>query len=197
MKRKGNPPQVGFTLIELLVTMGLIVLILAVSVPALAPFYARRALEGAVSRVKTTIELARINAVRTNAVKYFACQLVDKDRRIYRVTADYGSSARRWTSLPENVDAGIIVDSDNTYGYRSSFQNYLSETNAMPITALLRLEPNGSCYLVDRSTHATVSSLVSIEIDIVDLRSWNPDTSTYERMRTLVINRNTGRVRVE
>jgi len=205
----------GFTLIELLVAMGLIVFIVSISVPVLAPFFSRRALDGAVDQVKGALDVARISAIRKHRVMYFACQLVDKQKGVYRVTGDYGAQVKEWVRLPEFVDVGILTDRNagaNTYDYESTFELYAGMSDPQPITALVAFRPDGSCYLMRRVLGTAVTTEPEIAIIVRDrtaeelldttllasslsILCTNP--ATVQRAKTIILNRNTGRARLQ
>jgi prepilin-type N-terminal cleavage/methylation domain-containing protein len=108
----------GFSLIELITVMALLSILCTVAIPSLFAWLPKHRVGSAARDVKSTLEFARANAIRTNADV-----TVSFDWANERLTVDSGGTTLRTRQLTgevdlQDVDLGTPV-TFNGYGFSS------------------------------------------------------------------------------
>ena len=89
----------GFTLIELMVVIGIVGILSAIAIPSYFQWLPRHRVGNAARTVMSTLEFARINAVKTNADVAVIFDWANE-----RLTVDSGGTTLRTRQMPNDVD---------------------------------------------------------------------------------------------
>jgi len=89
----------GFTLMEIMVVIGIVGILSAIAIPSYFQWLPRHQVGNAARTVMSTLEFARINAVKTNADV-----TVNFDWANERLTVDSGGTTLRTRQMPNDVD---------------------------------------------------------------------------------------------
>ena len=89
----------GFTLLELMVVIGIVGILSAIAIPSYFQWLPRHRVGNAARTVMSTLEFARINAVKTNADVAVIFDWANE-----RLTVDSGGTTLRTRQMPNDVD---------------------------------------------------------------------------------------------
>ena len=92
----------GFSLIELMTVLAILAILSSIAIPSLFKWLPKQRVGSAAREVKSTLEFARINAIKTNADVIVA---FDNDS----LTVTSGGTTLRTRQLPDDVD---LVEKD-------------------------------------------------------------------------------------
>jgi len=89
----------GFTLMEIMVVIGIVGILSAIAIPSYFQWLPRHQVGNAARTVMSTLEFARINAVKTNADVTVIFDWANE-----RLTVDSGGTTLRTRQMPNDVD---------------------------------------------------------------------------------------------
>ena len=89
----------GFTLMEIMVVIGIVGILSAIAIPSYIQWMPKHRVGNAARTVMSTLEFARINAVKTNADVAVIFDWANE-----RLTVDSGGTTLRTRQMPNDVD---------------------------------------------------------------------------------------------
>lgn len=104
--RKGSPRHQGFTLVELLVVIGIMLILLSASIPAVQNLGASRGIASAASQISSALELAKSTAVSRNTYVWVGLATVaNEEGNLETCVGIMMSKDGTSTSTPANLTA--------------------------------------------------------------------------------------------